>query len=91
MPLVKGGKIIGEDVVQVADDADLPEQGAILVSAARFLADPEGLLRRPGGKCGVIWPNNRDVTDLVPYLGRLAMVALSSRCAINGVPQRPQK
>ena len=28
------------------------------------------------GKLGVIWPNNRDVDDLVPYLDRLAAVAL---------------
>ncbi len=28
------------------------------------------------GKPGVIWPNNRDVDDLVPWLDRLAVVAL---------------
>jgi uncharacterized protein (DUF934 family) len=47
----------------------------LLVSAARFLEDPEALLKR-AGKLGVIWPNNRDVDDLVPFLGRLAVVAL---------------
>ena len=31
---------------------------------------------RRAGKLGVIWPNNRDVDDLVPYLDRLAAVAL---------------
>ncbi len=31
---------------------------------ARFLADPEALLSR-AGKVGVIWPNNRDLDDLV--------------------------
>ena len=29
-----------------------------------------------GGKLGVIWPNNRNLDDLVPYLDRLAVVAL---------------
>src|SRR3569833_3213748 len=77
MPLVKGGKIVADAFAHVADeDAALPEQAAILVTAKRFLADPEGLLGRPGGKCGVIWPNNRDVDELVPYLGRLASVGL---------------
>ncbi len=33
------------------------------------------MLRRPG-KIGVVWPNNRSVDDLVPYLDRLAAVAL---------------
>jgi uncharacterized protein (DUF934 family) len=59
----------------VADDAPLPGDGAILISAARFLEDPEGLCRRVG-RNGVIWPNSRDVDDLVPWLDRLAVVAL---------------
>ena len=33
-------------------------------------------MSRRAGKTGVIWPNNRDVDDLVPYLDRLAAVAL---------------
>jgi uncharacterized protein (DUF934 family) len=33
------------------------------------------MLRR-AGKLGVIWPNNRNLDDLVPYLDRLAAVAL---------------
>ncbi len=75
MPLVKNGKIATDTFVHVADDAELPGDGAILVSAARFLENPEAILRRPG-KSGVIWPNNRDVDDLVPYLDRLTVVAL---------------
>jgi uncharacterized protein (DUF934 family) len=75
MPLVKGGKIIPDAFLAVADDAPLPVDGGVLISAARFLADVEAILRR-GGKTGVIWPNNRDVDDLVPYLDRLAAVAL---------------
>ena len=74
MPLVKGGKIAGDPFAHVADGAELP-QGCVLVSAARFLEDPEALLKR-SGKVGVIWPNNRDLDDLVPYLDRLAAVAL---------------
>ena len=75
MPLVKNGKIATDTFVHVADDAELADDGAMLVSAARFLENPEAILRRPG-KSGVIWPNNRDVDDLVPYLDRLAAVAL---------------
>ena len=75
MPLVKNGKVSGDAFVHAADDAEIPVGGAVLISAARFLADPETLVRRLG-KLGVIWPNNRDVDDLVPYLDRLAAVAL---------------
>ena len=74
MPLVKGGKITEDGFVHLADDAELPAGGAVLVSAARFLADPEAALQ--AGKAGVIWPNSRDVDDLVPYLNRLAAIAL---------------
>ena len=75
MPLVKDGKIAADLFVHVPDGAELPGDGAILVAAARFLEDPQALLAR-AGKLGVIWPNNRDVDDLVPYLDRLAVVAL---------------
>jgi uncharacterized protein (DUF934 family) len=75
MPLVKHGRIATDIFVHVPDGAELPGDSAVLVSAARFLEDPEALLKR-SGKTGVIWPNNRDVDDLVPYLERLAVIAL---------------
>jgi uncharacterized protein (DUF934 family) len=75
MPLVKNGTIATDPFVHVPDGAELPADGALLISTARFLDDPETPLRR-AGKLGVIWPNNRDVDDLVPWLNRLAAVAL---------------
>jgi uncharacterized protein (DUF934 family) len=75
MPLVKGGKITADTFVHVADDAEIPGDGAILISAARFVENAEALSRR-AGKTGVIWPNNRDLDDIVPYLDRIAVVAL---------------
>ncbi|MBB5052578.1 uncharacterized protein (DUF934 family) [Afipia massiliensis] len=75
MPLVKGNTVVADDYVHLADDAELPADGAVLVSAVRFLADPEAALSRKD-KTGVIWPNNRDVDDLLPHLDRLAAVAL---------------
>ena len=74
MPLVKNGHIATDIFFHAADGAELPGDGPVVVSAARFLEDPEALLKR--GKVGVIWPNNRDIDDLVPYLDRLALVAL---------------
>ena len=75
MPLVKNGKIATDMFFHVADGTELPGDGAVLVTAARFLEDPEALLKR-SDKVGVIWPNNRDLDDLVPYLDRVALVAL---------------
>src|SRR6266404_5576815 len=71
MPLVKNGKITNDAFVHVADDAAIPADGAVLISAARFLENAEALSQRVG-RTGVIWPNNHDLDDLVPYLDRLA-------------------
>jgi uncharacterized protein (DUF934 family) len=75
MPLVKDARITTDLFVHVADGAELPGDGDILISAQRFLEDPETLLKR-AGKVGVVWPNSRAVDDLVPHLNRLAAVAL---------------
>ena len=75
MPLVKNAKLATDIFVQVPEGGELPGDGAVLVTAKRFLEDPEALLRRPG-KVGVVWPNNRAVDELVPFLDRLAVVGL---------------
>ena len=75
MPLVKNGKIATDSFIHIADDADIPGEGDVLVTAARFMKDPEALAARKS-PIGVIWPNNRDLDELVPYLDRLAVVAL---------------
>jgi uncharacterized protein (DUF934 family) len=75
MPLVKDGKITADGFVRVADDAAIPADGAILVSATRFLEHAEVLSQR-NGPIGVIWPNNRAVDELVPHLDWLGVIAL---------------
>lgn len=75
MPLVKKGAIETDVYVHVGDDTEIPVGGAVLIPATRFLVDPDALLKREG-PTGVIWPNNRDLDEVVPYLGRLAVVAL---------------
>ena len=75
MPLVKNGKIATDIFAHVADDAELPADGAVLISAARFLENPEAVSRRLG-KTGVIWPNSRDLDDLVPHLAQVEVIAL---------------
>lgn len=75
MPLVKGNTVVADEFLHPADDAELPAAGAVLVPAERFLKDPEAVLARKE-KIGVIWPNSRDIDGLLPYLDRLAVVAL---------------
>jgi uncharacterized protein (DUF934 family) len=75
MPLVKAGLIVEDRFVRVLDDEPVPEQGAVIVPAARFLADHAEFARREA-PTGVLWPNSRAVAELVPHLDRLALVAL---------------
>jgi uncharacterized protein (DUF934 family) len=74
MQLVQNNRVVADRFVRVLDDALLPD-GPILLPAERFLADHAALAARVG-PVGVLWPNNRKVSELVPYLDRLALVAL---------------
>lgn len=74
MPLVKNAEVVADPFAHVTDEA-IATSADVLVPAERFLAEAEALLARTG-KTGVIWPNNRDLEDLVPSLDRLAVVAL---------------
>jgi len=76
MQLIKGGRIVEDGFARVADDAPVPDRVPVIVSAARFLADAEAWAGREG-PTGVIWPNDRRVAELAPYLDRLALVALA--------------
>jgi uncharacterized protein (DUF934 family) len=75
MPLVKDSQIVNDEYVKVGPEDEIPEGGAILLPADRFLADPAGILSRQG-PVGVIWPNNRDLDELVPHLPKISVVAL---------------
>ena len=53
----------------------MPDRLPVIVSAARFLAAADALTQREA-PTGIIWPNDRRVTELAPYLEGLALVAL---------------
>lgn len=75
MPLIKDADEVEDRYRRIADDSPVPEEGPVLLPAARFLADAERIAKRPGAT-GVLWPNDRDIADLAPYLGRLSLIAL---------------
>jgi uncharacterized protein (DUF934 family) len=76
MPLVENGQIVEERYVRVDDDAPIPDRVPVIVSAKRFLAEADTLVRRDGS-LGVSWPNSRRVAELEPWLGHLALIALN--------------
>jgi uncharacterized protein (DUF934 family) len=75
MLLIRNGKIVDDLYLRILDDTPISDDGAVLVPAARLFADAGELVQRTG-KTGVLWPNDRDVSKLAPYLDHLASVAL---------------
>jgi uncharacterized protein (DUF934 family) len=75
MPLVENGKVVEDRYVRVAADAPIPNSVPVIVPAARFLAEADALVGREGS-LGVLWPNNRRIAELKPWLDRLALIAL---------------
>jgi uncharacterized protein (DUF934 family) len=75
MRLVKAGRIIEDRFARVLDDAPVPEGVAAVLPATRLLADARELVLRQA-PTGVIWPNDRKIAELAPYLDWIALVAL---------------
>lgn len=75
MRLVENGRIVEDRYVRLEDDAPIPDRVPVIVSAKRFLADAAALTRRDGS-VGVLWPNDKRVAELEPWLGHLALIAL---------------
>jgi uncharacterized protein (DUF934 family) len=75
MPLVKEGQVVADSYLRMPDDARLPDDAAVIVPAARLLADAGELTRR-AAPLGVVWPNDRKISELAPYLDRIALIAL---------------
>jgi uncharacterized protein (DUF934 family) len=75
MPLIKSGRVVEDRYIHVGDKAPIPDRVPAIVTAKRFLADPNGLIKRDGS-LGVLWPNDRRVAELEPWLGHLALIAL---------------
>jgi uncharacterized protein (DUF934 family) len=76
MPLVRSGRIVEDRYVRVDDETPIPDRAPIIVTANRFLAGPNALVKRDGS-LGVLWPNDRRISELEPWLGHLALVALN--------------
>ena len=76
MSLLKNGQIVGEDAFQpVADDAELPASGAVLVTYARWQAEKDRLGGR-NSPLGISLPNSLDVLDFGPEAERFDLIVL---------------
>ena len=75
MPLVENGQIVQDRYRYAGDEEPIPGRVPVIVPAQRFLIDTDALIRRDGS-LGVLWPNDRRIAELAPWLGHLALVAL---------------
>jgi uncharacterized protein (DUF934 family) len=76
MPLVRGGRVLDDRYLRVLDEAPIPDGVPVILPAARLIAEFADVARREA-PTGVLWPNDRKVSELTPYLDRLALVALA--------------
>ncbi|MGE0151130.1 MAG: DUF934 domain-containing protein [Reyranellaceae bacterium] len=75
MPLLRNGRVAEDAWLPVADDAPLPADGAIVISFARFKAEPDRLFGR-NAALGLRLKNTDDVRALADHVGRLGLIAL---------------
>ena len=79
MPLLErrdeGAALIEDRFERLADEAPLPESGAVLVSLARFAAERDVLLSRDG-ELGVWLQSSESPAAIAKDLERIALVAL---------------
>jgi len=77
MPLIKNKQLAANDsYTLVADDAELPAAGDVIVGLARFLAN-EAALRARASKLGVRIDPEDEVNEAAKVLGKVDLVALS--------------
>jgi uncharacterized protein (DUF934 family) len=75
MPLLKHGRVSEDSWQPVADDAPLPADGSIVISFARFKAEPDRLGGR-NAALGLRLKNSDDVRALADHVGRLGLIVL---------------
>jgi len=75
MPLIEKGAIVEDRFHRVHDEDALPEGAPVLIGIDRFLREAEALAGRQA-PVGVIWPNDRPIGEIEPYLGQISLIAL---------------
>ena len=74
MTLLKNGAIVPDLWLRVADDVPVPPDADVILSLSRLTAD--GLTHGRSGRLGVALKNTDPVLATVPWLGRVALIAL---------------
>ncbi|KAF0113012.1 MAG: phosphoadenosine phosphosulfate reductase [Rhodospirillaceae bacterium] len=85
MPLIKNDRVIDDPWLAVADEAEIPLHGAVLLGVARWQAERTALVLR-NAALGVRLDSGHGPEDIVADLDRLALVAIPFPSFSDGRP-----
>lgn len=83
MQLIKDGAVVTDEWTTLADDADLPATGPVIVSLDRFKLEQNLLLARKD-KLGIRLKSGEEPAQIADFLDRLSLVALEFPAYRNG-------
>jgi uncharacterized protein (DUF934 family) len=75
MQIIKNGAVVEDAFVHVANGAELPAQGDVIVSLSRYTEEHDKL-RAHAGNVGVRLASDEQAHQVVPYLAEVALVAV---------------
>lgn len=75
MQIIRNGAIVEDAFVHIANDAEVPAQGDVIVSLSRY-KEQRDQLRARTGKIGVRLASNEEAHLVEPYLAEVALVAI---------------
>lgn len=75
MPIIRQRKIVEDDYVHVADGAELPDHGDVIVTLARYSEQRAALLER-GGRIGVRLRSDQHAREVAELLPELSLIAI---------------
>jgi len=75
MQIIKDGVLVDDAWVHVADDAELPASGDVILSLDRFIEE-RALLKQRGTQLGVRLRSDQEAKTVAPHLGELALIAV---------------
>ncbi|MGV8996373.1 MAG: DUF934 domain-containing protein [Parvibaculaceae bacterium] len=83
MQLIKNGALVADEWTTLADDAEAPATGSVIVSLDRFKLEQNSLLARKG-KLGIRLKSGEEPAQIADFLDRLSLVALEFPAYRNG-------
>ncbi len=86
MPLFKNGRVVEDPWLFPADDEPLPGEGMVALSLARLTGPEAPALADRDGWLGAVLAPTDPLEELLPWLPRLALVALRFPAVTEGRP-----